>query len=167
VLAVLSKIWPIPLPFEEAAREGAALLSQSGVCGENEGEAREALCQFLSQLYSAGVVDFRTWMPPIAREVSERPTTSPVVRWQAQHGHSVTSLFHMTVEVEDEVGRSLLAWLDGTLDRKGLLEKLWDYLKAKKALIVSNGDEAAAQRDVELNLDQNLRKLARWGLLMG
>jgi SAM-dependent methyltransferase len=166
-LAVLGRIWPIPLPFEEVRGEGLALLRQAGLPEENEDQTREALCGFLSKLYSAGVVDFRASMPPIAHEASERPATSPVVRWQAQHGQSVTSLFHMTVKVEDEVGRSLLSWLDGTLDRKALLEKLWGFLKAKNALIVPNGDEAAARREIELNLEQNLQKLARCGLLMG
>jgi hypothetical protein len=73
----------------------------------------------------------------------------------------------MVVKVEDEVGRSLLSWLDGTLDRQQLLEKLWSFLKSKDALILPHGDEAAGRREIELNLEQNLQKLARYGLLMG
>jgi len=166
-LAVLGRIWPIPLPFEDVRREGLALLRQSGVSEEDEGQTSEALCGFLVKLYGAGLVDFRTSMPPIARRVTERPATSPVARWQAQHGEFVTSLFHMVVKVEDEIGRSLLSWLDGTLDRSALLEKLWLLLKSKDALIMPSGDEAAARREIELNLEQNLTKLARLGLLVG
>ena len=165
-LAVLSGMWPLPLPFEEVRQEALNLLRQAGLPEEDEGGTREALCGFLSKLYGAGVVDFRARMPQMARGVAERPATTPVARWQAQRGQFVTSLFHMPVKVEDELGRSLLTWLDGTLDREQLLEKLWSFLKSKDALILPNGDEAAGRREIELNLEQNLQKLARYGLLM-
>jgi SAM-dependent methyltransferase len=165
-LAVLGKRWPFPLRFEDLRQEAAALLRQTGVPEKDEDDTRTALCEFLCKLYSAGVVDFRASLPPVARSVGERPATSPVARWQAQHGQLVTSLFHIVVEIEDQVGRSLLSWLDGTLDRQQLCDRLWSFLKAKGALILPNGDEAAARREIELNLEQNLQKLARCGLLM-
>jgi SAM-dependent methyltransferase len=165
-LAVMGKLWPIPLPVEDVRRESLALLRQAGLPEEEGDPTRQALCEFLSKLYGAGVVDFRARMPPVARSVGERPATSPVARWQAQHGQFVTSLFHMVVKVEDEVGRSLLSWLDGTLDRNQLFEKLWSFLKSKDALILADGDEAAGRREIKLNLEQNLQKLARYGLLM-
>jgi hypothetical protein len=76
-------------------------------------------------------------------------------------------LFHIAVKIEDEIGRSLLTWLDGTLDRKALLEKLWGFLESKKALDLPDGDESAARRELETNLEKNLEKLARLGLLAG
>ena len=76
-------------------------------------------------------------------------------------------MFHIAVKVEDEIGRHLLSWLDGTLDRKALLERVWFLLESKKALVVPNGDETAARREIELSLENNLEKLARLGLLVG
>jgi hypothetical protein len=89
-----------------------------------------------------------------------------VARWQIERGDFVTTLLHSAVQVEDEVGRSLLKWLDGTLDRQELLEKLWLLLKSKDALRIPDGDEAAARRQLQLELEANLAKLARLGLLV-
>ncbi|PYJ79720.1 MAG: hypothetical protein DME22_25055 [Verrucomicrobia bacterium] len=166
-LAVLERAWPMPLPFEEVLQQAMISSSQERVSDPNDGQARERLSEFLLKLYSAGVVQFRAGLPPIARGASERPVASPVARWQAQHGDIVTSMFHIAVKVEDEIGRHLLSWLDGTLDRKALLERVWFLLESKKALVVPNGDETAARREIELSLENNLEKLARLGLLVG
>ena len=83
-----------------------------------------------------------------------------------RHGDSVSSLFHIAVKIEDDIGKSLLTWLDGTLDRKALLDKLWAFLQSKKALALPDGDESAARRELEANLERNLGKLVRLGLLV-
>jgi hypothetical protein len=70
----------------------------------------------------------------------------------------------MTVQVEDEIGKSLLQWLDGTVDRRTLLEKLWEFLNEKQALKI-DGDAQTARKALETQLDTNLEKLARMGLL--
>ena len=59
-----------------------------------------------------------------------------------------------------------MSWLDGTLDRKALLDKLWLLLKSKDALVVPNGDETAARHELRLRLEENLEKLATLGLLV-
>jgi hypothetical protein len=71
------------------------------------------------------------------------------------------------VKVEDELGRCLLSSLDGTMDHSALLEKVWQLLKAKDALALTDGDETAARRRVKLDLERNLKQLARLGLLVG
>jgi hypothetical protein len=58
-------------------------------------------------------------------------------------------------------------WLDGTLDRKALQEKLWGFLESRRASALPDGDEPAARRDLEISLEQNLEKLGRLGLLVG
>ncbi len=157
----------MPLPFEEMMQQAMISSSQEGVSDQSDAQAREHLSEFLLKLYSAGIVEFRASLPLIARGASERPVASPVARWQAQQGDVVTSLFHIAVKVEDEIGRRLLSWLDGTLDRKALLERIWILLESKKALVIPNGDETAARRAIELSLENNLEKLARLGLLVG
>jgi hypothetical protein len=58
-------------------------------------------------------------------------------------------------------------WLDGTLDRKALLEKVWELLKSRDALVLPDGNEAAARQELEQKLEKNLAQLARLGLLAG
>jgi hypothetical protein len=73
----------------------------------------------------------------------------------------------VAVNIEDEIGRQLFAWLDGTNDRVTLLAKLWDFLQAQGTLNSAGQDEAALKRKLESDLDTNLVKLAQSGLLIG
>jgi SAM-dependent methyltransferase len=166
-LAVLGMTWPMPLAFEGLFERAVLRLRQTGVECEDDAESRKTLCGFLLQLYGAGVVEFRVNLPPVTGCVSERPVASPVARWQAQHGNFVSSLFHIAVKVEDEIGRCLLLSLDGSPDRNALTEKICGQLESKNAFVVPDGDVAAARRKVELDLERNLNKLAQLGLLTG
>jgi SAM-dependent methyltransferase len=164
-LSILGAAWPTPLPFDELFRLVCQRLAREGLVEDAEA-SRQRLCQFLLRLYAGRSVEFHTFVPPMARQAGERPVAHPVARWQAGHGDLVSSLFHVTVRVQDEIARSLLIWLDGTLERKALLEKLWAFLQTKKSQALPSDDEAAARRDLEANLDKNLEKLARLGLLL-
>jgi SAM-dependent methyltransferase len=165
-LGVLGAIWPQPLPFEELFAQSAQALNQAGLAGEIDQRARERLRGFLLSLYGAGVVELRAVPPPGVWTAGPKPAVSPVARWQIQRGNFVTTQLHFPVQVEDEIGRSLLQWLDGTLDRRELLEKLWIMLKSKNALHIPGGDEAAAKRRLQCDLEANLSKLAKLGLLV-
>jgi hypothetical protein len=77
----------------------------------------------------------------------------------------VTTLLHRAVKVEDEVGRALLQWLDGSQDRPALLEKVWLLLKSRNALVIPEGNEGLARTEVGQALEKNLHKLASLGLL--
>ncbi len=165
-LEVLGQKWPAPLPFERLFDEAVALLKNTGVTGEGDERGRERLPGFLAQLYAAGVIELRSTMPALAAHVSQRPVASPLARWQARRGRLLTTAFHSSVQVEDELGRNVILWLDGALDRSQLLEKLLDWLKAKGALVVPDGDETAARNKIAVELEQNLAKLARLGLLV-
>jgi SAM-dependent methyltransferase len=162
-LSALSASWP--QPFETLVRQCRNHLTREGVVVADEGQSTENLSEFLLQLYSAGIVAFRTELPPFTSTVSERPAASPVVRWQAQRGEFVTSIFHLAVKVEDEIGRQLLTWLDGNHDRNALVDKLWQFLKSQDASTLSGDQELAERRKIESDLEKNLMKLARLGLL--
>ena len=166
-LAVLATNELMPTRFDELKRQAVAMLNHAGIAVEDNDEQTEKLSAFLLELYSAGVVEFRTRLPAMARIVSEQPAVSPLTRWQVQHGNFVTSQFHIAVNIEDEIGRCLLSALDGTLDHGALLEKLWQLLKTKNALVGQDGNEAAARGQVESDLEKNLEKLVRFGLLVG
>jgi SAM-dependent methyltransferase len=164
-LAVLGKSWPRPLAFADLLDQSLASLRDEP-SAPPPGDDATRLCEFLLQLYGAEIVDFRTVMPSMAARAGDRPVASPIVRWQLGRGDFVTSLYHIGVKIEDEVGRALLSWLDGSNDREALLEKLWQMLKSRNALVVPDGDDAAARRQLAIKLEDNLAKLARFGLLL-
>ena len=70
------------------------------------------------------------------------------------------------VQLDDEIGRQLLLLLDGTRDRTALMEELVRFLKSKNALARPGQDEAQTRRQIADELEQNLAKLARLGLLV-
>ena len=166
-LECLAKINPRPLVFDALLEQAAAVLRDAGIATEDQSGARAKLAAFLLDLYSAGIVEFRTTDPGQPRAGTEHPTVSALTRWQSRHGQFVTSHYHVAVKIEDEVGRCLLGWLDGTHERTALREKLWQLLKSKGALNFQNDDEAGLRQKVAADLEKNLEKLAGLGLLVG
>jgi methyltransferase-like protein/2-polyprenyl-3-methyl-5-hydroxy-6-metoxy-1,4-benzoquinol methylase len=121
-------------------------------------------CNFLLQLYSAGVVEFRTQESVAVRRAGELPKASPIARWQIQRGTSVTSLDHQLLEVEDEIGKFLIQNLDGTRGRAQLVDELMQLLKSRDAL--RSGTDMEIRPKIERELEDNLRKFGKLGLLM-
>lgn len=59
-------------------------------------------------------------LPAVSAAGAEKPTASPLARWQAQHGEDVTSLAYTTVHMQEPAARLLLTLLDGTRDRAAI-----------------------------------------------
>jgi hypothetical protein len=78
----------------------------------------------------------------------------------------VTSLFHVAIQVEDEIGRQLLLALDGSRDRDQLADIVWQVLESRGALPGSPEARAQTRQSLPEELDRNLEKLARLGLLV-
>jgi len=156
-----------PQPFDQLLHHAARTLAAAGLAAEADArDSRDQLAAFLLDLYRAGVVEFRATAPAITRTISSHPAVSPLTRWQIRQGNFVTSQLHIVVKIEDEIGRHLLLSLDGTRDRAGLLDLLWQLLKDKHALNFENDDENSLRRKIENDLDRNLEKLAQLGLLV-
>ncbi|HEY5911084.1 MAG TPA: class I SAM-dependent methyltransferase [Verrucomicrobiae bacterium] len=164
-LAILEEVWPASLPFAELLEQVCQALADKGIPVADMGVCRDMLSGFLLRLYGGGVVEFHTFQPPFAGEVGDRPLAPPLVRWQAAHGDWVTSLLHIAVKVEDEIGRTLLTWLDGTVDREQLRRRLWELVKEKKMAGLETAEDEKAQKELEVRLVEKLRQLARLGLL--
>ncbi len=164
-LAILGATWPASLPFGELLEQVREDLAREGIAVAGTEACRDVLGGFLLRLYRRSVVEFHVYQPPLAREVGDRPLAPPLVRWQAAHGDWVTSLLHIAVKVEDEIGRTMLTWLDGTVDREQLRRRLWELLKEKKMSGMETAEDEKAQQELEARLAEKLRQLARLGLL--
>jgi 2-polyprenyl-3-methyl-5-hydroxy-6-metoxy-1,4-benzoquinol methylase len=161
-LVCLERKWPTPVGFRELLTEADRMLNSGA---ETKTDAA-SFAPFLLQLYNAGVVDFHSWRPPLLLEPGERPSTSAVARLQARNHEYVTSLMHVPVKVEDEVGRRLLTWLDGSCDRTSLVDKLYDFLKPQQGTPASPAERDQVRKELTQKLEGNLRKLGRTGLLV-
>lgn len=129
-----------------AALSFAAILA--GVAareGGSQPEDAHVLARFLHASYAAGVIDLHSVPSPFVLEPAALPVASPLARLQLQAGAEVTTLRHTRV-VLDEQGAALLPLLDGSRDRRALMD----------ALGIADPDE----------LDARLRHLGRLGLLL-
>jgi len=165
-LEILERHWPLPVPFAELFQLASATTLKAGLPPATAGDPARQLASFLLQLFGASLIDFRTWLQPMARVAGDYPVVSPVARWQAQHGDVVTSGFHMAVKIEDEVGRFLLTSLDGTLNRAALVDKMRESFILKDPLAMAGQDETAVRHSIAQDLERNLARLAGMGLLV-
>jgi hypothetical protein len=159
-LVVLGRSWPFRLSFEELLREIQDCLAAAGAAadGARGPEAETLLLECLTKLYKAGLIEFHTFTPRLAREVSAQPTASALARWQALDGEIVTSLIHHAVRLEDALSRLLVRLCDGTRDLDALLSELH---KAADSMPPSERPEVSLDR-----LQEKLQRLLRLALLI-
>jgi hypothetical protein len=143
--------------LERAARSWPAALWVRDLAAD-EAE-RAALCDALLRAYAANLVALHVHPPRLATAPGETPRASPLARHQAQAGELVTNLRHASVRIEDELGRQLLALLDGTRDRAALAAQL-------RAFLAERG-ERLSDAQLRDGLQRSLQGLARLALLQG
>jgi methyltransferase-like protein len=162
----LGETYPAPTHFDDLLASACSLLNKT----ETSEEDALTLAEILLQTHAAGLASLQVHAPKCATEVSERPVASPLARLQLQSGSTVTTLRHENIVVQDLVGRRLLLLLDGTRDRNTLLSDLTSFLSSEmksnpqKADSVFNAQKALDELAGEL--DKNLNRLARFGLLV-
>ena len=167
----LGEIYPQPLHFNELLAQARARLGpQAEKQAEESEQEAQTLAEILLGVYAAGILEMHAYVPRCALEVSERPVASPLARFQIQSGNSVATLRHTNVSVEDVIGQRLLALLDGTRDRAALIDELQSFVKSDVAAR-SKADGTTVEiekvlQDVSNDLENNLTKLARLGLLI-
>lgn len=141
-----ARAWPAAVWVRELLPAGAA------------DEQRTALCDALLRAYAANLVALHVHPPRLTTTPGDAPRTSPLARHQARSGEVVTNLRHVSVRIEDELGRRLVALLDGTRDRAALAAEL-------RAFLV--GRDERVPDDLHQSLERSLHGLARLALLEG
>jgi hypothetical protein len=141
VLDRLANIWPAQVPWASLVRAGD-----------------EDLASDLDCAYRLKLVEFRTHEPHFVATLSERPIASPLARYQAGLGPTVTNLRHEGGQL-NEFSRLVLRQLDGRRDRAAIIEVLRQSQK--------EGQPAPGDEDPGRMLDRCLEKLARFALLTG
>jgi methyltransferase-like protein len=116
-LQYLDHQWPQAVPFKELL---AATLQQVAI--EHHDEARSALIEVILKLACNLVMDLRSYPGSAIRHAGDRPVASSLARAQAKTGSLITTLLHTRIEIQDERTRRLLESLDGTRDRRGLVD---------------------------------------------
>ncbi len=167
-LAFLGKVWPRRVPFGELLETARTRAGSPAAALDAD---RRDLGEFLIRCYGVGFVDLHSHASAFVTEISERPVASPLARWQIQQGPSISSLRHLSLKIEDALGRDLLRLLDGTRDRAALLEELGKRVTSGGPLVYRDGKPVTEPKEalevLAAELEPSLLNLARLGVLVG
>lgn len=126
----LQEIWPERLSFDElVVQTQSRMLPQPAVqntaanTAANDADQRAYLADMLLLCFSRGLIELHQLPVHCVWIASDHPTASPLARWQAGQGISVTNQCHKLVRL-DATHCQLLRLLDGTRDHAALHDQM-------------------------------------------
>jgi methyltransferase-like protein/2-polyprenyl-3-methyl-5-hydroxy-6-metoxy-1,4-benzoquinol methylase len=163
----ISEIWPASISFTELRKAARSRLAPV------EGQDDEALIKHdtvvlgngLRSLYALGFIDLSSIEPATSPELSEQPAATPLVRYQAQRGATVTNRRHRPISV-NEFDRRVLEQLDGN-HTKGDLRKLVADLIKNGTLTVTKPGVGGVDEVIDQSIHASLRRFKQSNLLVG
>lgn len=150
VLDCVGEAWPAAVAFNDLVDVARSALDVNDAAAHAT-DVRPTLARLVLSLFASAFLELRRYDTPVCTEITDRPRTTRVARWQAGRSSLVTNVFHRNVLVEEEGALHLLRHLDGFHSRADLAENL--------------------RQDFDDNLDKQqidtyLRGFARDGLLI-
>ena len=166
-LILLRRAWPRALRVGELFERAASLVAEAGLpVGPKD---RSTLAADLLECCFGGGVGVRSWVPPAATVVGERPRASRVARAQARRGGFVASLHHKLVRL-DRAQRQLVQRLDGERDLGRLCEELTELVVRGELDLTLNGEALREREGIGAPLahvvEQTLQGMVGQGLLL-
>ncbi len=148
-MAFLCDAWPEAVWFDDLVAAAAKLTS--------EPPDPDGLAEILLATYAAGVVELRSRPPRCVAKPGTFPRVTELARLQAERGEYITTPRHTTVDATGQMERRLVALLDGTHDIASL---------AREIRKVVDAPEKVTEQAIVCQVEANLAKLARFGLLV-
>jgi methyltransferase-like protein len=156
-LAHLGEVWPKSVGFDELL-DYAHQTCAAGMTGRDLDSELLGLGEAILRIYAADLLNLHSYAQSAANTAGAYPVARHVARWQAQKSSTVTTLRHTTVELQDALVRHLVSLLDGTRNRRVLLEEI-------RAECERQGYAMSVSVTLEV-LEQKLGELARFALLV-
>jgi methyltransferase-like protein/SAM-dependent methyltransferase len=169
-LLTLRDQWPAPIPYPELFARSMAEASRRGIRITDENAEYLLAGEMLTGM-AVGVVDWHLAPVPLLNVPDERPRVTPLARFQASEGWSVTNLLGEAVYL-DEIHRQVLRHLDGTRGRRELIENLLTFIREGGHTLHRDPDKTPVTDEKEMRellgsaLDKALQNLAKWALLV-
>jgi SAM-dependent methyltransferase len=146
--------------FGQVSRDARAAGFAAGTAyGTDEGENR-LMCILLASLMT-GAIEATISAPPVTSRISERPAVSPLARFEARRRYTVTNQTQNPVRLTN-VSRFLAGLLDGTRDRRELIELLSRELESGRV----SRELFETAEDARGLVDEALVRFRRAGLLV-
>lgn len=165
-MAHLAQVWPAAVSFTELRKAARSRLTAQ------EGQDDEALIRQdtvnlgngLRSLYALGFIDLSTIEPATSPEISEQPAATPLVRYQAQRGATVTNRRHRAIPV-NEFDRRVLEQLDGSRTAEDLRKLVGDLVK-NGTLTVTRPGTAPVEQMIDQSINASLKRFKAANLLI-
>ena len=158
----LGNAWAKAVPVTELLRHAGKELENTAYKPDDWEKEFGITRAIMFQLVQAtDLIKLHVFQPEAVQEASETPRINDLARWQIkEETDSVTTLFAINIEIDDEVSRKLLQLLDGTRDRRRLLDELKEFIETNDAI----EDKRELLGNLENWLAESLSQLARLGL---
>ncbi|MCB9717569.1 MAG: methyltransferase regulatory domain-containing protein [Myxococcales bacterium] len=153
-LVLLRRAWPRAVPLPELWPRVSALLREAAVPGEAD---QDSLATDLLQCFLSGGIEARSFVPPVATRVTDRPRVSRVARCQAAQGGFAASLHHRLVEL-DRAQRQLVTRLDGEHDRAQLLAELTELVLSDELQLTLDGRPLRERAEIQAPLEHVVQR---------
>lgn len=160
----LSKIWPNSISMQELwSRACERIQAEQGGDAVLAKQTIEDLSTRLFKCYVSSVVHFSVHPTRFATEISECPKAFELARYQADRASLVTNMKHQAMDLKG-FHRQVLRCLDGTRDRSEMLDALVEMNFSGEEKM--SGDPEQARQAIDRKLDESLRYLASYALLV-
>ena len=172
-LMILHEAWPLGVRFEDLCVEARKRLDplltpDSVIQTRDRNTLGRMLLQFLMSLVDR-LVEIRPRQLKIVKTPSEKPTTSAYTRIEAESGRVATNQKHELGTI-GEFERHLLRYLDGTHDRAGLLDEMYNLVRGGILQANENNqpvtDEKRVRELLTPSIDDALRRFAQHSFLI-
>jgi methyltransferase-like protein len=130
-------------------------------------ENATVLAKALVESYGSNIVKLHSHRPGFITEATECPCANQLVRTQLKHGKVITTEQHLSIKMEDDLGRVLITLLDGAHDRESLTKELRERVIKGEIPIEVEGDNAATNEKLHEIVDGQLEQNLRWLSLHG
>ncbi|MEM1296719.1 MAG: hypothetical protein AAGH89_15245, partial [Verrucomicrobiota bacterium] len=153
-MLVMAENWPKRLPFAELETQAHQKLAGSSSTAQEPEvleQASQSLAEMLLACATADIVELHISPGTFVTELSENPIASPLARYQAGIGSTVTTLRHVSLNV-DTLSQHLIQLCDGN---HGL-----EAMASSVAMLVSEGKFVFQDQGLTTNLPDDVQRLA-------
>ena len=168
-MKVLNARWPATTAFEDLCREARTLLGGTADAAAFEEDLKTLALGLVNTYISSDLIELHSIAIPVSREPGEKPKVIASARERVVAGaNAVANRRHELVKLTD-LDLRLLPLLDGTRDRKAILEALVHKALTGDLNVAKEGqplkEEAAIRAALESVLDPALNNIAIQSLL--
>ena len=168
-LKTLWSHWPAAVSFEALLAKARAAATSKAVALSESNDV-ETLAEALTRAYRAGFLQMYVFPYEVTNTISERPSTSRLVRFQLERGDSATNQLHVLMKFPDPLSRRLVQLLDGTRTQQMLVRELLEFVRSGRGKVFENGVLIENLTEVAVILERRVREglesLAREGMLV-